>query len=185
MTAPFAWTDYGVAALAAQTEAMRRAFTNQPVGKAFNLEHARVFKREKLIDISDPNHPFPDPNSRKDAMMMVENLHHPAGRLKGIMAWREGLSPNERSKLNHPTAILRRWKKDTEPIEEKRAREQAREQAEPKGDPMLDLVADTEKDRDEHRKHAEDLRGLLGKVLDQWEDIPPDLREAITKALAE
>jgi len=71
------WTDYGVAALAAQTEAMRRAFTNRPIGKAFNIEHARVMKREKLVDLIDPNHPFPDPNSREDAMMVVENLHHP------------------------------------------------------------------------------------------------------------
>ena len=48
-----------------------------PVGKAFNIEHARVMKREKLVDLIDPNHPFPDPNSREDAMMVVENLHHP------------------------------------------------------------------------------------------------------------
>jgi hypothetical protein len=30
-----------------------------------------------------------------------------------------------------------------------------------------------------------DLRGLLGRVLSEWEDIPPDLRAAITKALSE
>jgi hypothetical protein len=48
---------------------------------------------------------------------------------------REGLSPSERSKINHPSAILRRWKKDTEPQEE---------------------------ERDVARRHAEDLRALLG-----------------------
>lgn len=26
--------------------------------------------------------------------------------------------------------------------------------------------------------------GLLGRVLDEWEDMPPDLREAIERALA-
>src|SRR5262249_44889926 len=131
--------------------------------------------------------PFPDANSRKDAMMVVENLHHPADsrRLKGIQAWREGLSPSERSKLNHPTAILRRWRKDTEPVEEKRARELLREQREPKEDPMLELVADTERDRDDIRRHAEGLRGLLGRVLNEIEDLPPELRQAIEQALAE
>jgi len=34
------------------------------------------------------------------------------------------------------------------------------------------------------RRETEDLRGLLGKVLDQWEDMPPDLRAAIERALA-
>jgi len=181
------WTDYGVAALAAQTEAMRRSFTNQPIGKAYNLEHARIMKREKLVDLTDLNHPFPDPNSRKDAMMMVESLHHPADsrRLKGILSWREGLTGSERAKLNHPTAILRRWRKDTEPIEDKRAKELEREQREPKEDPMLTLVADSESERDAARRHAGDLRGLLGRVLNEVEDLHPELREAITRALSE
>jgi hypothetical protein len=118
---------------------------------------------------------------------MVENLHHPVDsrRLKGILGWREGLTDSERSKLNHPTAILRRWKKDTEPVEERRAREQARDQQAPKEDPMLTLVADTERERDDARKHAEDLRELLGRVLDEVEDLAPELRETIMKALAE
>src|SRR5262245_19952965 len=165
---------------------MRAAFTNNPIGKAYNLEHARIMKREKLVDLNDPNAPFPDANSRKDAIAMVENLQHPVDsrRFKGILAWREGLTVNERSTLNHPTAIRRRWRKDTEPQEEKRARELTREQQEPKEDPMLSLVADTEGERDEARHHAEDLRGLLGRVLDEVEDLPEDLRTAIEQALA-
>jgi hypothetical protein len=180
------WTDYGIGADTARREAMRAAFTNNPIGKAYNLEHARIMKREKLIDLSNPNAPFPDPNSRKDAIIMVENLHHPADsrRFKGILAWREGLTVSERSKLNHPTAILRRWRKDTEPIEDKRARELTSEQQEPKEDPMLSLVADTEGERDEARRHAEDLRGLLGRILEEVEDLPEDLRAAIEQALA-
>jgi hypothetical protein len=82
-------------------------------------------------------------------------------------------------------AELRRWRKDTEPVEEKRARQQTREQQEPKEDPMLALVADTERERDDARKHAEDLRGLLGRVLDEVEDLAPELRETIMKTLAE
>jgi hypothetical protein len=181
------WIDYGTGADTARREAMRAAYTNQPIGKAYNLEHARIMKREKLIDLSDPNAPFPDANSRKDAIMMVENLHHPVDsrRLKGVLAWRETLTASERSKLNHPSRILQRWRKDTEPQEEKRARELIREQAEPKEDPMLSLVADTERERDAARRHAEDLRGLLGRVLEEVEDLAPELRETIMKALAE
>jgi hypothetical protein len=181
------WVDYGTGADTARREAMRAAFTNQPIGKAYNLEHARVMKREKLVNLDDPANPFPDANTRKDAIIMVENLHHPVDtrRLKGILGWREGLSQSERSKLNHPTAILRRWKKDTEPVEERRAREQAREQQGPKEDPMLSLVADTERERDDAHKHAEDLRGLLGRVLNEVEDLAPELREAIMRALTE
>ena len=82
-------------------------------------------------------------------------------------------------------AELRRWRKDTEPVEEKRARQQTREQQEPKEDPMLALVAETERERDDARKHAEDLRGLLGRVLDEVEDLAPELRETIMKTLAE
>jgi hypothetical protein len=181
------WVDYGTGADTARREAMRAAFTNQPIGKAYNLEHARIMKRERLVDLTDPANPFPDANTRKDAIIMVENLHHPVDtrRLKGILGWREGLTPNERSKLNHPTAVLRRWKKDTEPVEERRAREQVRDQQGPKEDPMLSLVADTERERDDARKHAQDLRGLLGRVLEEVEDLAPELREAIMRTLAE
>lgn len=181
------WVDYGTGADMARREAMQAAFTNQPIGKAYNIEHARVMRREKLVDLTDPANPFPDANTRKDAIVMVENLHHPVDtrRLKGILGWREGLTASERAKLNHPTAILRRWRKDTEPQEEKRAREQTREQREPKEDPMLSLVADTEGERDEARRHAENLRGLLGRVLNEVEDLPPELRELIEQALAD
>jgi hypothetical protein len=36
----------------------------------------------------------------------------------------------------------------------------------------------------EARRQAEDLRGLLGRVLDEVEDLHPELREAIERALA-
>lgn len=181
------WLDYGTGADTARREAMRAAFTNSPIGKAYNMEHSRIMRREKLVDLSNPAAPFPDANSRKDAILMIENLHHPVDsrRLKGILTWRQGLTSTERNKLNHPTAVLRRWKKDTEPLEETRARRLEREQREPKEDPMLALVADTEGERDDARRHAEGLRGLLGRVLDEVEDLPPDLRAAIEAKLAE
>jgi hypothetical protein len=61
---------------------------------------------------------------------MIENLHRPVDsrRLKGILAWRaEDLTPKERDRANHPTTIRRRWRKDTEQMEEKRAARLQRE----------------------------------------------------------
>jgi hypothetical protein len=180
------WKDYGAAMAAAQNEAMRESGSNQPIGKAYNLEHDRIMRREKLIDYTvEP--PFPDRNTRKDAMAMFNNLDLPddTRRLKGILAWRKALDANERARLNHPTAILRRWRADTEPQEEREAKRALKGATTPKENPHLQALADAEGERDDTRRHAEDLRGLLGKVLDQWEDIPPDLRAAITKALSE
>jgi hypothetical protein len=55
----------------------------------------------------------------------------------------------------------------------------------PKESSHLDLIADTERERDDTRRHAESLRGLLGRVLNEVEDLSPELREAITRALAD
>jgi hypothetical protein len=82
-----------------------------------------------------------------------------------------------------PTAILRRWKADTEPQEEKDAKRMLKGMR-TKESPRLDLLADTEGERDDARRHAEDLRGLLGRVLKEVEELSPELREAIERALA-
>jgi hypothetical protein len=37
------------------------------------------------------------------------------------MSWRSELDTSTRARLNQPTAILRRWKKDTEPLVDKMA----------------------------------------------------------------
>jgi len=46
------------------------------------------------------------------------------------------------------------------------------------------LVRHVEDERDTARRRAEDLRALLDRVLAEVEDLPPDLREAITKISA-
>ena len=50
--------------------------------------------------------------------------------------------------------------------------------------PHLQALADAEGERDAARRHTEDLRGLLGRVLNEVEDLAPDLRAAIEQALA-
>jgi len=168
------WLDYSNAIVAVRTEAMRDAFTNQPVGKAYNANHARIMRREKLDGEFDDN-------TRKDCVAMVDNLHHPvdARRAHGILAWRSGLDASTRARLNHPTSIMRRWKKDTEPLIEK----QAGSMGEPKKSPFLDALGDAELERDDARRSAQDLRALLGRVLDEAEDLPDLLRAAIQEAL--
>jgi len=52
-----------------------------------------------------------------------------------------------RNKLNRPTAILRRGKKDTEPPEEKRAARLQREMAKPNENPHLRPLADWKGER--------------------------------------
>ena len=109
------WLDYSNAVVAVRTEAMREAFTNQPIGKAYNASYARIMKREKL-DVFDAN-------TRKDCAAMVDNLHHPVDARRATAFWRGArkLDTSTRARLNHPSAIMRRWKKDAEPLVEKLA----------------------------------------------------------------
>ena len=85
------------------------------------------------------------------------------------------LSEDERRRFNHPKAILRYWRKGTEPAEE-RAMHLEREMR------KALALAETALELDDVR--AEDLRGLLGRVLDEVEDLHPALREAIERELA-
>jgi hypothetical protein len=54
---------------------------------------------------------------------------------------------------------------------------------EPKENPHLAALADAEVREDAACRETEDLRGLLGRVLDEVEDLHPQLREAIERAL--
>jgi hypothetical protein len=154
--------------VAARTEAMSEAFTNQPVGKAYNAHQSRIMKHEQLDAFNA--------NTRKDCVAMVDNLHHPveARRTHGIIAWRSKLDSSTRARLNHPSAIMRRWKKDTEPLVDGN---------EPSKNPFLDASADAESERDEARRSAQDFRMLLYRVLDEVDDLPESLRSAIEAAL--
>src|SRR5258708_1682520 len=162
------WLDYANAVVAVRTEAMRDAYANQPIGKAYNAHHKRIMQREKLDAFDD--------NTRKDCVIMVDNLHHPADprRALGILAWRSKLDISTRARLNHPTAILRRWKKDTEPLVEKLAGSFR----EPKQSPFLEALGDAELERDEARRSAQDLRlrvaELEQEITDNVKDVDPN-----------
>jgi hypothetical protein len=172
------WCDYGNAVLAVRNEAMRLAETNQPIGKAFNMHHADIMQREKLQAF--------DGKTRKDAVDMVENMTHPvdARRLKGIAAWRDGLNESERARLNHPTSIIRKWKAQTEPLQERQAAAITKDKPE---NIHLELVANAEGERDDARRLAEGMRELLGAIykadLDGDFDLGEELRVRIREAL--
>ena len=49
--------------------------------------------------------------------------------------------------------------------------------------PFLGALADAEGERDDARRHSQDLRVLLDRVLREVDDLPEELRSAIEEAL--
>jgi hypothetical protein len=47
----------------------------------------------------------------------------------------------------------------------------------------LGALAGAEGERDDARRHSQDLRVPLDRVLREWDDIPEELRTAIEEAL--
>lgn len=181
------WLDYANAVDTAQREAMRAAAANNPVGKAYNAEFARVVKREKLVEHLPDGKQFPDPTTRKDCAAMLRNYEFAVDdpRRISVKTWRGKLDSSDRAKLNHPGSVMRRWRADTEPQEDKEAAKAAREARAPREDPLLTLVADTELERDAARHDAQTLRQLLARVREEaGEHLSPELLDAIAEALS-
>jgi hypothetical protein len=168
----------------ARREAMHYAGTNNPQGAAYREQFARIDRREKLIDRDDGKE-FPTPEDRTYCIKILENYDMPSydPRRVSIKTWRDSLLHGERAKLNHPKRVWTSYWADTEPKAERDAKRIAREMKPPKENPHLAALADAEVERDGARRHAEGLRGLLGRVLAEVEDLPLELREAIMRAL--
>jgi hypothetical protein len=113
------WMDWARAFYKARNEAMAAAEIDRPIGARYNQEFDRIVKRERLVDRlgQAPHEQFPDPNTRKDCIDLLENYERPQQRERqwGIREYLERLDQNERSKINHPTTVLRRWEYVTEP----------------------------------------------------------------------
>jgi len=170
----------------ARREAMHRAGTNKPQGAAYREQFARIDRREKLIDRDDKGKEFPTPEDRTFCIKVLENYDMPSydPRRTSIKTWRDSLRISERAKLNHPKRVWTSYWADTEPKAERDARRIEREMRPPKENPHLGALADAEIERDASRRETEDLRQLLGRVLNEVEDLAPDLRTAIEQALA-
>jgi hypothetical protein len=87
---------------AARDEAMRLAAKNAPEGKGYAIHFAAVLKRERLSE-SDGI----DSSTRRDLFRMLKHRVE-------IEAWLESLDPAQRMKINHPTALIRKWRKTPE-----------------------------------------------------------------------
>jgi hypothetical protein len=111
------WIDVGNALVLLRQEAMANAGTNRPVGSAYNRFFGAKVRDERLeFDKSD----------RFRLFEVMDNL--PA-----IEAWRETLPLTELRRFNHPSTVIRRWKRATEfrePGEKRETSKWERQQAE-------------------------------------------------------
>jgi hypothetical protein len=174
------WTDWlqvGEALQVGRDWAMNQAGTNRPEGKAYNVVFGEWLAKYKLDDM--------DKGDRSRLFAVMDNL--PA-----IDAWRLTLTLTERLKLNHPQAVLRKWKSFMEPEKPKSnkltptERIMAAEEASfAKDKEIADLkahIADLEAARGlqsgEANPHS--LIGLdAGKIVDLILELPASTKKAV------
>jgi hypothetical protein len=89
------WLKVGEALTVGREWAMNQAQTNKPEGKAYNMAFGEWMMRYKLHDM--------DKGDRSRLFQVMEALPM-------IEEWRRTLTLTERLKLNHPNAVLRKWK---------------------------------------------------------------------------
>jgi hypothetical protein len=89
------WLKVGEALLVGREWAMNQAQTNKPEGKGYNLCFSEYLQRYKLDDM--------DKGDRSRLFKMMDALPQ-------IEIWRRTLALTERLKLNHPNAVLRKFK---------------------------------------------------------------------------
>jgi hypothetical protein len=94
------WVKVGEALQVGREWAMGQASTNRPEGKAYNTTFGEWLQRYKLDDM--------DKGDRSRLFSVMDNLPM-------IEDWRRTLTLTERLKLNHPNAVLRKWKAAVEP----------------------------------------------------------------------
>jgi hypothetical protein len=97
------WTDWiqvGEAVLIGREWAMSQAGTNKPEGKGYNTVFSEWLAKYKLDDMHN--------SDRSRLFSVMDNLPM-------IEEWRRTLTLTERMKLNHPNAVLRKWKSFIEP----------------------------------------------------------------------
>jgi hypothetical protein len=89
------WLKVGEALTVGREWAMNQAQTNKPEGKAYNMAFGEWMMQYKLNDM--------DKGDRSRLFQVMEALPM-------IEEWRRTLTLTERLKLNHPNAVLRKWK---------------------------------------------------------------------------
>jgi hypothetical protein len=96
------WLKVGEAHTIGRDWAQRIAGTNRPWGKAYNAAFGEWLQKYKFDDM--------DKGDRSRLFAVMDNLGQ-------IEEWRMTLTLTERLKLNHPNAVLRKWKAHMAPEE--------------------------------------------------------------------
>jgi hypothetical protein len=89
------WRHVGAALLIGRSWAMREAGVNRPVGRRYNILFAAWLNKFGFENLD-----------KADRSRLFAVMDH----LPEIEAWRATLTPTERLRLNHPSAVLRKWK---------------------------------------------------------------------------
>jgi hypothetical protein len=143
------WLKVGEALLVGRDWAMNQATTNQPQGKAYNMAFGEWLQRYKLDDM--------DKGDRSRLFQVMENLPM-------IEDWRRTLTLNQKLSLNHPNAVLRRWKAHMAP-------EPRTKTGEPK--PTLrDSVANLSEANDAKDREIADLKAHVAELEAARRDEP-------------
>jgi hypothetical protein len=89
------WKHLGAAIVIGRNWAMREAAVNQPVGRRYNVLFAGWLAQFGFENLD-----------KADRSRLFAAMDH----LEEIDAWRASLTPTERLRLNHPSAVFRKWK---------------------------------------------------------------------------
>ncbi len=89
------WRHVGAALLIGRSRAMREAGVNRPVGRRYKAAFAAWLKECNFENL--------DKADRCRLFAVMDHLHE-------IETWRANLRPAEQLRLNHPSAVLRKWR---------------------------------------------------------------------------
>jgi hypothetical protein len=89
------WKHVGAAHLIGRSGAMHEAGVNRPLGRRYKVAFVAWLKKFGFENL--------DKADRSRLFVVMDHLQE-------IEAWRATLTPTERLRLNHPSAVLRKWK---------------------------------------------------------------------------
>ena len=158
------WKQVGAAHVLGRTAAMREAHVNKPECSNYNAAFGRWQKQCGFEDLEKA--------ARSRLFEMMDHLAE-------IEAWRATLTVTQRLDLNHPTAVVRRWKAATA---------KPKQEEEHKISPvqkLKDTIVDLQEQNDRMRREIEDGGGDLWVPEDRPRDIAKIILTKLTRAKAE
>jgi len=166
------WNDYmaiGEALQIGRTFAMNDANTNAPAGKGYNLAFNQFLQDAKLNDM--------DASDRAKLFTVMEN--RPA-----IEQWRATLTLTERLRLNHPTAVLRKWQNATkEPKPPKPTLTDSVRALDEEQHAANDKIAELQRERDDLKARVAELEEENAGLRDQPADVLRERMAALVRHL--